>query len=251
MEHKTNLHVVYFSVFAEDFGREHKMTNRSKSKYLLGFIIIPSLAVALSSNHNDGAKPSQVHKIPFGSSGNSIELSIVNGSPMISNNINVNAGEIPSWMHFKTSEQIIPTIKPQATEIVTFIFAVDKSAPVNKEQLVTFNISTPLGETWTKELTLSITPPEQFELFQNYPNPFNPATTISYQLPKDAKVRLKIYNMLGQEIATLVDENRSSGYHEEVWNPTGVASGIFVYELSFIDQQNHRVLARKKMMQLK
>lgn len=79
--------------------------------------------------------------------------------------------------------------------------------------------------------------PSNFELLQNFPNPFNPATTIRYGLPNNGKVTLKIFNLLGEEIITLMnDEEKSSGYHAAVWdgrNAEGraVASGIYIYQL--------------------
>jgi parallel beta-helix repeat protein len=60
--------------------------------------------------------------------------------------------------------------------------------------------------------------PTYFDLAQNYPNPFNPETTFKYQLPKDAHVKLEIYNLLGSRVATLLDENKPAGYHQIKWN---------------------------------
>ena len=78
--------------------------------------------------------------------------------------------------------------------------------------------------------------PQLFQLFQNYPNPFNSETTISYQLPVQASVTLEIYNLLGQEIWTVVNEKQSAGHHSVVWdgkNKLGesVGSGIYFYQL--------------------
>jgi hypothetical protein len=79
--------------------------------------------------------------------------------------------------------------------------------------------------------------PTTYELSQNFPNPFNPATTIRYGLPSAERVTLKIYNLLGEEVATLVDnEQKAAGYHTAVWdgqNNEGkiVASGVYIYRI--------------------
>jgi hypothetical protein len=78
--------------------------------------------------------------------------------------------------------------------------------------------------------------PQEFRLEQNYPNPFNPATTIRYQLPAAGHVMLKVYNVLGQEIATLLDEERPAGSHVVPWNGQNssgqlVSSGVYFYRV--------------------
>lgn len=72
---------------------------------------------------------------------------------------------------------------------------------------------------------------KQFTLFQNYPNPFNPTTTIKYSLSKPLNVLLKIYNIVGQEIKTLVDKRQNSGCHSVIWNAEELPSGIYYYQL--------------------
>ena len=73
--------------------------------------------------------------------------------------------------------------------------------------------------------------PKSYALHQNYPNPFNPSTTIEFALPKSAFVTLKVYNLLGEEVATLVAEQRAAGIHKLNWDAKGLASGIYLYQL--------------------
>jgi hypothetical protein len=78
----------------------------------------------------------------------------------------------------------------------------------------------------------SLEVPAEFSLRQNYPNPFNPATTIAFDLPVHAVVSLKIYNSIGEEVATLVDGEMTPGRYSRVWDAGHVASGIYFYRLS-------------------
>ena len=88
--------------------------------------------------------------------------------------------------------------------------------------------------------------PEDFSLFQNYPNPFNPVTTISYELPKTGVVRLSIYNIKGQLVETLVNEQRSPGSYSATWYANDVSSGLYFYKLTTENQT-----ITKKMLLLK
>jgi hypothetical protein len=73
--------------------------------------------------------------------------------------------------------------------------------------------------------------PAEFRLQQNHPNPFNPSTVIQFALPKSSSVSLKIYNFLGQEVATLIDHELAAGEHQLTFDASGLSSGIYVYRL--------------------
>ncbi len=74
--------------------------------------------------------------------------------------------------------------------------------------------------------------PLEFNLAQNYPNPFNPTTTIEFTLPQDGRVVLKIYDITGREVVTLVDEERKAGvYHQVVFDASRLASGVYFSRL--------------------
>jgi hypothetical protein len=74
--------------------------------------------------------------------------------------------------------------------------------------------------------------PDTYELAQNYPNPLNPSTTIRYALPSAVRVKLVIHDLLGREIAALVDEEQSAGWKEVVWNASAMSSGVYFYRLT-------------------
>ncbi|MGH7601716.1 MAG: T9SS type A sorting domain-containing protein [bacterium] len=73
--------------------------------------------------------------------------------------------------------------------------------------------------------------PAEFRLYQNYPNPFNPETAIKFKLPKSSFATLRIYNLSGQEIATLISGFKTAGEHEVKWQTHGLPSGVYFYRL--------------------
>jgi photosystem II stability/assembly factor-like uncharacterized protein len=84
-------------------------------------------------------------------------------------------------------------------------------------------------DTTTIDTTLTI--PTDYQLKQNYPNPFNPTTTIEYSIPKQSKVTVKVFDLLGREIATLVDEEKTAGNYMIDFNGSNLSSGIYFYRL--------------------
>jgi hypothetical protein len=88
--------------------------------------------------------------------------------------------------------------------------------------------------------------PGKFRLFQNYPNPFNPSTTISYDLPTRSVVALRIFNVLGQEVATLVSGDVEPGKHQVGWDAHRLSSGVYFYRL-----QAGEFVENKKMILLR
>lgn len=83
--------------------------------------------------------------------------------------------------------------------------------------------------------------PDELELYQNYPNPFNPVTTISFFLPESEYVKVSVFNVVGQPVATLVDGTLSQGEHRLVWDASTMPSGIYIYQL----EAGSKVMTRK------
>jgi hypothetical protein len=88
--------------------------------------------------------------------------------------------------------------------------------------------------------------PESFSLAQNFPNPFNPGTTISYQIPAQGHVTLKVFDVLGREIATLVNKDQIAGYKSVTWDASNIPSGLYFYRLQTKDFTQTRKLLLMK-----
>jgi Secretion system C-terminal sorting domain len=90
------------------------------------------------------------------------------------------------------------------------------------------------GEMTSVGEALNITAPNRFEIIQNFPNPFNPSTMIQFTVPSNGQARLKIFNMLGQEVATLFDDVATAGTRHQVeFNASNLAGGIYFSRLEF------------------
>jgi hypothetical protein len=88
--------------------------------------------------------------------------------------------------------------------------------------------------------------PENYLLSQNYPNPFNPSTKIEFSVPVESNVSIVVYDLVGREVATLVNENMPSGNYSLTWNAAGLTSGVYFYRM---ESQNY--VEVKKMIMMK
>ncbi|MGA8264140.1 MAG: T9SS type A sorting domain-containing protein, partial [Ignavibacteriaceae bacterium] len=86
--------------------------------------------------------------------------------------------------------------------------------------------------------------PQKFQLQQNYPNPFNPTTVINFTIPKAGYVSLKVYNMLGQEVATLVDGYKAAQTYSINFDASNLSSGVYLYSVKY----NNQVLSKKMIL---
>ncbi len=163
-----------------------------------------------------------------------------------------------AWRHVATIKFTINNWSA-ARGLIT-IDTVQRAAYASTEYIYLPLGGTPYGPVWKGPVTVSSSAvdesdfgsiPTTFELEQNFPNPFNPTTSIKFGLPTKSHVSVKIYNLLGQEIATLVDEELTAGTHTTEWNGrdksnSEVASGIYFYKLIAGDYVD-----TKKMMLIK
>ena len=93
---------------------------------------------------------------------------------------------------------------------------------------------------------INIIEPTSYSLSQAYPNPFNPITRIDFSIPTDSNVSIKVYDILGKQVASLADEYYGSGYHTLIWNANEYSSGIY-----FVKMIAENFIATQKLMLVK
>jgi hypothetical protein len=169
-------------------------------------------------------------------------LSII-GSPAFTvslSNINVSpGGNVKPKIYFQPSVSGPDSAKLQFTTNDPF------------HSIVTVPISGTTNLTGVENGPLEI--PTEFLLKQNFPNPFNPSTTVQYSLPVRSHVRLTIYNLVGQIVAELINQEQGAGYHQLVWNAERISSGIYLYRLeaATVSDPPQRINYTKRMILLK
>lgn len=173
-----------------------------------------------------------IYKVTPGTNDNKIVLTLENTSNDLSmTNIKTVISKQPSSINFRQNEIEIPFIEKLSSQDIEFFFDVNRSVKANKTDTLIFTINDQT-ESWRKEILIGYELPKEFKLEQNYPNPFNPETKISYQLPVASKITLKIFDILGCEVITLVDEVQEAGYYEKIFSGKYLASGLYIYRLT-------------------
>jgi hypothetical protein len=178
--------------------------------------------------------PSQtVYSVPANSKGNQVTLTIANESRYISaQDVEVRAVKHSSAVTFKPESQFLKAVPAQKESDVVFVFDVGRNARISAQDTLEFVIRDKTGFTWKKSVIVTYTAPKVFALEQNFPNPFNPTTTIYYQLPTDSRVSIVVYDLLGREVKRLVDEVKEAGYHDQRFDASGIASGVYFYRMT-------------------
>jgi hypothetical protein len=155
------------------------------------------------------------------------------------------------------------TIAPGSTQNVTVKFNAKGLSGGDYRSVITISSNDPLSNLKSIPVRLTVDTltdvvengpviPKEYALHQNYPNPFNPTTTIQYALPSRSRVKLQIFNILGQIVTELVSTEQNAGYQSVIWNAT-VASGIYFYRIEAKATQNpdKTFVNVKKMLFLK
>ena len=144
-----------------------------------------------------------------------------------------------AWYENDGNENFTPHTITTGANRATSVYAVDVDGDGDIDVLSTSDLDNKIA--WYENLSpvgieaISIETPSEFSLSQSYPNPFNPSTKIRYQIPQESKVIIKLYDILGAEVITLLNEKKEPGVYEIDFNAQsdagGLPSGIYIYRL--------------------
>jgi len=194
-----------------------------------------------------GGTPAYVYAVTVDAADNVFVTTWSDGVYMLTANGPVNNGNVKgggyestntlAWMRLGLSESGVSSllVNPQGSELY---------AGAEDGSVYRLDLASVTGVEDETETTVEI--PTEFELSQNYPNPFNPSTVISFGIKETGSYKLSVYNLLGEEVAVLIDGELNAGYFNVSFNASGLSSGIYIYRLYGAD-----VNITKKMMMLK
>ncbi|MDR3666000.1 MAG: T9SS type A sorting domain-containing protein [Ignavibacteriaceae bacterium] len=146
-----------------------------------------------------------------------------------------------AYLHFKKDQGTASAILSDIKEINSKDEYVQMKIKSTEDLIKCSN-----GQAYKKLISKDASIPQSYDLSQNYPNPFNPSTTIRYQIPKQGLVTLKVYDIIGREVTTLVNENKIEGFYTVKFNASKFPSGVYIYQLRVNDY-----VSSKKMILLK
>jgi len=205
-------------------------------KILLTVILLSSIIAAQNT-----------YSIQPGVNNNQIVLELSNTSLSESaNNLEVKLIRNSQNLTFNQTEKMIENITQGEETEIAFTFDVDYNIGNAEADTLEFMITDGNAIYLTKQFILQYSIPTEYKLEQNYPNPFNPSTSIRYQVSTISQVSIKGYDILGNEVTTLVNEQKEPGYYEIDFNAGSFASGVYIYRL-----QANNYVSTKKMMVLK
>jgi hypothetical protein len=223
--------------------------------YMLGLTLVGNLVDPCTWSYGEvrgGVNCSQVNPLFWYSGDPVTDIGWINNYPTDQRQL-TNIGPF-KLDHGKEVEIIVAYVIGQSNDALSSITEARYNS-IQSQGLHDFNFLPDALPVWMEEIAQDYIPKE-YTLYQNYPNPFNPSTKISWQLPVGSHQTLKIYDVLGNEVATLVDEYRPAGTYEVEFNissisgfvtaKSGYASGIYFYRL-----RTNEFIQTKKMLLLK
>jgi hypothetical protein len=209
---------------------------------LIGFVSLLLFGRVYASGQPAGT----VYQVEPRSKGNTITLDVTNKLPSALSDLSVAVLRPPSWVRIQSATVDSSLLPLHATAHITVVFDILQDVQRGEAGEVTIALVARKTLVMQKTISLTVPVPTEYELTQNYPNPFNPTTTINYQVPADGFVTLKVFDLLGREVVTLVNEQQKADYYKVGLDASRLASGVYFYRL-----QGGEFTAVKRLMVLK
>jgi hypothetical protein len=248
----------YDEILDTNFANGWQYTTQNSGAYLMNGVVIKSDFGTDEFLNKAIYSPAQVfYPLPFtynsqwNSSFTIANTSFYNGTPLFNTianhtesvmvdawgNMTLPGGAVLQALRVRSDDIYTSPSPPFYRRVISYSFITKSGAKVDVTAIDTTapnsGIISTEGVTWRSTGIVGIDKeeliPSKFYLSQNYPNPFNPSTVIKYQLPISSQVTLKVYDVLGDEVATLVDEERPAGSYEIKFNASKLSSGIYFY----------------------
>ena len=241
---------VYYGPSAGNFVVQYDsipLFNSSASNYTFQLILSPSgqwTYQYLNMGISGGTLAAST--VGMENAGGTIGLTVVHNAAYTHNSLAIKFGQEISWL---SESPTSGTVSPGNTQEVVVTFNSTGLALGTYRGNLVVTSNDPPRSPWSIPTRLTVTEvlpvgedqtsgiPREFALMQNYPNPFNPLTVVNYQLPIDIHVSLKVFDLLGREVKTLVEGNMEAGAHTAAWDGTNasgnkVGSGVYLYRLT-------------------
>jgi len=203
-----------------------------------GFAFIPIMQSLTSSfgghpvSEKHGSLQGWYQSMPQGNDAFVVSVVMIEGaSNAVGSGAIVVPGTTSGWTQFSVPIFYVPGSPNPETTVIT-ISVVDTSGTGESGTIGSIAYVDYLTFTGPSDVKHISGLPQDFKLSQNYPNPFNPTTNIEYSIPEQSFVELKVYDILGNEVASLVNEEQSAGTYRADFNGEGLASGLYIAQLT-------------------
>ena len=214
---------------------------------------VPEASLALANKYELRAAQKGIYDVRFtsadkSSNGRLVELYSSVPTSNLQYRMKIEAATYPLVVYFDRGKGQLSSVK------VWSVINGNQTNPVELPKNGSFTVTDASVSELVIEIGQEVVVPKEFALEQNYPNPFNPTTTIRYALPGTYYVSLTMYNMLGEEVANLVNEQKDAGVYEFNWNAVNMPTGVYTYRIVAFDASNHSKQAFtqvKKMLLIK
>ena len=190
---------------------------------------------------------SSVHEVPFGADGNALRLTVANATGAKAPAVEVVLVEAPAWIEGMPAQTVLGALGEKAEAAARLPFDVARAAPVGEVATLRFSIRSAGTVIAEKQVRLQVAPPTAMRLRGNYPNPFAGQTTVGYELPQAAEVRLEVHDVLGWRVNVLDGGLQQAGFRELRWPARGQASGVYLYRLVADLEQGDRLVRHGRM----